>query len=178
MLRLLLALCLAAIGVKPAFAQDSAVEARLVQAFQNYCVATAGEPRLVYAELAKVKTSAGDITQYGSGRIFQRVEILDTSDPNRRLLIGYGEIESDSGVLRVCKAEGAWGRKPELAATVAAVLASANGTSVASTGDVREGEDVTRWTIHLGGAEGVVELRVPTYAGMPGRTLILIMRGQ
>jgi hypothetical protein len=144
---------LAALAVMaPALAQSAKPEARLVEAFRAYCIATAAQPTRFQAEIER---RLGRSIEVGTDRYGDRVLItqvmasIEPGDPHRRMVASIGETPGRSGAMRLCRVEAAWSNKPDLVAALTAALPTA-GTPVALLESQTEME-LTRWTIEVEG---------------------------
>jgi hypothetical protein len=174
--RILVAMVAAMAAAAPVCAQDLAPEQRLVQAFVKYCVETSADPDLrADIERGAPLKLAGETRFAGRRPFIDSAEILDStarSDPYQRMLIYLGQGLGGSGRQRSCQVSLPWGSKPKLIAEVVRTLTMAEGTSSV----INEGwTDLTRWTIQIGGKEAVIELGLPTNAGIPGRALTITL---
>jgi hypothetical protein len=86
-------------------------------------------------------------------------------DPHSRLSL---EIFLTNGVPQTCTIGAVWPEKSEILAALAASTVLGEATSI-----LDRGFEITSWPIRANGASAVVELRVPTYAAEPGRTLTI-----
>jgi hypothetical protein len=148
-------------------AQDVTASDRMVQAFRDYCINT--DPTRIQADVPKTlgKWKLAGVSYWGNG-IIDEVHSLSWAargNVHSRLILS---ISLTNGVPRACEVEAVWPEKSEIVKALAASMVLGEATSI-----LERGSEITRWTIRAHGAPAVVELRVPSYAEEPGRTLTI-----
>jgi hypothetical protein len=161
-----------AAGINPASAQQGAAEASFVQAFQSYCVSTGADLDRFEDKVPRPGSVWRDPPRLSDG---SRVRLTGTTtlignDQHRRIGVQIGERQGAEGLVRTCEAQVAFADKPGI---LAALAFGEGSTRIAL--DRGAEVEVTSWTVNVGGVAAVVELRIPTYAGIAGRTLTLAM---
>jgi hypothetical protein len=144
-------------------AEDATATGRMVQAFRQYCIDTD-----LTRFLAGIPKVPGD-WKMGSEEDRWETRLMVPGDPHSRLTLS---INWTNGIAHTCTVSAVWPEKSEIIRALAARMVLSEATST-----LDERSEITSWTIRARGASAVVQLRVPTYAAEPGRSLTIHFGG-